>query len=486
MYIPLTPVGSSTPNVPLEKRTIFDRSTFEITFERHADLIPTPDGCAVTLSQPYDRAWLQLTVGFDIREIYTIEARTIPESGPTGPGERIGELDVRYGYTLQPFRMKIPPGLVSEIVSRGLRLSLVSQSRGVQFLRESSAEGMPWQSLEPQPVWGPVIYFEGTLQPTPPPGARIERLLSSAFALQPFGWMEGCVLDGIWNLYPEKVARETIVKHQAIFTDASGDLSYEDARSHRRHRAYTGIEYTLPAATFARVDPAAPSVDAAVAFWNTGSDGNGLVSDEEFVSAEGCYTLAYPMALVGTLRKDAALIRLAKRQLEIRWRLLHSSEALQLRFSKESIETYRGWARAYAWFMLGLAYAVPLIEELESAGELRNMARRLTEETAGAQNPEDGLFACFLNEELPPDTSGSAGIGAAVAVAVRGGIVEGEYWSLAERVAGGLDPHIAEDGLLGGVAQSNRGGEALQRSSYRVFSQMGSGLAAQLYGILER
>ncbi len=482
MYVPLTPLSPSTPDLPPGKRTIFDQSTFEITPEKPVDLVPIAGGTAEA-PKAYSRAWLQLTVGLDIREVYTLEARTIPKSGP---GERIGEFDVRYGYTLQPFRLEIPSDRVSEVLSRGLRLSVVSNGGGLQFLKETEAAGMPWNSSVPQPVWGPVVYFEGTHQSAPEPKARLKRLLSSPFGLQPFGWMEGCVLDGIWNLYSENQSGEIIRKHLSMFTDASGQLSYEDARSRPKQGVYPGIEYTLPAAAFARVDPASPPVDAALAFWQRERDGDGLVTDEEFVSAEGCYTLSYPMALIGTLRKDAAVVRLAKRQLETRWRLLHSSEALQLRFSKRSIETYRGWARAYAWFLLGLAYAVPLIEELESATELRSMARRLTEEAARAQTPEDGLFACFLNEELPPDTSGSAGIGAAVAVAVRAGIVESDYWSLAEGVAGGLEPHIAEDGVLGGVAQSNRGGEALQRSSYRVFSQMGSGLAAQLYGVLER
>ncbi|MFW5844421.1 MAG: glycoside hydrolase family 88 protein [Spirochaetota bacterium] len=483
MYVPLTPLNPSTPALPPEKRTIFGRPTFEITPERHADLVLGSGGSGFTLPGRYARAWLQLTVGFDIRETYTIEAGTIPESGP---GERIGELDVRYGYTLQPFRMEIPSDFVTEVLSRGLRLGLVTEAGGLQFLKESNPADMPWQSSKPQPVWGPVVYFEGTHQPAADPGARLEKLLSSPFALQPFGWMEGCVLDGIWNLYSATESEATIRKHLSMFTDDSGQLSYEDARSRAKQGVYPGIEYTLPAAAFARVDPAAPAVEAAHAFWKQEPDNDGLVTDEEFVSAEGCYTLSYPMALVGTLRKDAALVRLAKRQLEIRWRLLHSSEALQLRFGEKSIETYRGWARAYAWFLLGLAYAVPLIEELESATELRSMARRLTEEAARAQIRETGLFACFLKEELPPDTSGSAGIGAAVAMAVQAGIVESDYRSLAEGVARGLDPHISEDGLLGGVAQSNRGGEALQRSRYRVFSQMGSGLAAQLYGVLER
>lgn len=40
--------------------------------------------------------------------------------------------------------------------------------------------------------------------------------------------------------------------------------------------------------------------------------------------------------------------------------------------------------------------------------------------------------------------------------------------------------HLTPDGFLHGAAQGNKGGEALQRSEYRVLYQMGMGLFAQL------
>jgi hypothetical protein len=113
----------------------------------------------------------------------------------------------------------------------------------------------------------------------------------------------------------------------------------------------------------------------------------------------------------------------------------------------------------------GLIYTV---RELGPEGDTEILKRQfilLAEETLSLQSPQSGLWSCFIDEpELAPDTSGSAGIAAAL------------------RAAEGLEPFISFDGLLSGVAQSNRGGEALQRSAYRVFSQMGSGLAAQLFG----
>lgn len=46
-------------------------------------------------------------------------------------------------------------------------------------------------------------------------------------------------------------------------------------------------------------------------------------------------------------------------------------------------------------------------------------------------------------------------------------------------------PELTPHGFLGGVAQANKGGEELQRGSYRVIYQMGMGLLAQLIASLE-
>lgn len=45
--------------------------------------------------------------------------------------------------------------------------------------------------------------------------------------------------------------------------------------------------------------------------------------------------------------------------------------------------------------------------------------------------------------------------------------------------------YLTPDGMLTGVAQSNRGGISLQQSDYRVISQMGMGLMAQLAAALD-
>jgi len=96
------------------------------------------------------------------------------------------------------------------------------------------------------------------------------------------------------------------------------------------------------------------------------------------------------------------------------------------------------------------------------------------------QSP-NGLSGCYIDQpEAVADTSRSAGLAAALAVGARRGWLPPEALAAARRTRDGLAPHITLDGLLGGVAQSNRGGDSLQRGPYRVLFQMGMGLVAQL------
>lgn len=84
-----------------------------------------------------------------------------------------------------------------------------------------------------------------------------------------------------------------------------------------------------------------------------------------------------------------------------------------------------------------------------------------------------------------PDTGGSAGIAAAFALGAREGWLETEFRQSAEQTLTGLQTWLSPDGFLGGVSQSNKGGEALQRGNYRVIYQMAMGLMAQLIAALE-
>ncbi|MBD2847824.1 glycoside hydrolase family 88 protein [Paenibacillus sp. IB182496] len=175
-------------------------------------------------------------------------------------------------------------------------------------------------------------------------------------------------------------------------------------------------------------------------------------------------------------------------------RLIDDAGHLHLRYMRDGRRTFQHWARAYAWYMLGLTRALTELEQLpeELRPDDRTMADLRAEcvriaAVAMRHQRGDGLWSCFVDDHtVAPDTSGSAGIAAALAAGARAGLLPVDCGALAsaERAFGALLEHLTPDGLLTGVSQSNRGGEALQRGDYRVISQMGMGLLAQLYAAL--
>jgi len=98
---------------------------------------------------------------------------------------------------------------------------------------------------------------------------------------------------------------------------------------------------------------------------------------------------------------------------------------------------------------------------------------------------EDGLWGNFIHDSASiADTSGSAGLAAALARARASGWLDERAKQAAQRTLVGLKNHLTPDGLVAGAAQSNKGGESLQKGTYRTIYQMGMGLKMQLMAAL--
>ncbi|MDF2720404.1 MAG: hypothetical protein K0Q59_79, partial [Paenibacillus sp.] len=148
---------------------------------------------------------------------------------------------------------------------------------------------------------------------------------------------------------------------------------------------------------------------------------------------------------------------------------------------------YRNWARGYAWYMLGMTRTwIELSENgfggLAGMDEVAAEIRRIADVAMHWRLPGK-LWACYLDiPETEVETSGSSGIAAALALGAKNGLLPTQMLAVAEEALAALIGYLTPDGLLGGVSQHNAGGETLQNSGYRVLSQMGMGLMAQLYG----
>ncbi|WP_127583361.1 glycoside hydrolase family 88 protein [Paenibacillus koleovorans] len=417
--------------------------------------------------------FLRLCIACDVREEKRIDV-ALSESGRV-----LATFDIRYGYVTQIYEVPLPAEAIPAVASEGLSLLMVEGNRPLwMFYQPDSASdsaGIP-----------------ATMQPHLLISGGVDRLsefytqFRSVTSIQPFGWLEGCVLDGLYQLElaaPNQGWKDTALNHLQLYFPTGDTLVMEDHFGQVSDNVFYLDESTLPIAVIAEVWPDHPVLDRAIEYW---------LSTEHALTAEGCYTMAYPITVLAWQRKDAELGRWALRLLRERMDELADDKGLwQCYRPGSNADRYRDWARAYAWYMLGLtrslmnlqqlgASEVPGLETLEP--EIRRVAAHLI-----ALQGEDGLWACFVDDPATgADTSGSAGIAAALALGASHGKLPDEARRSAEKAFVGLQAYLTPDGLLAGVAQNNRGGEALQKSGYRVISQMAMGLMGQLAGALGR
>ncbi len=414
---------------------------------------------------------LRLSAALDVREEKRIEVALRLS------GRVIGELDIRYAYVHQPFEIRLTAEDTAAVFREGITLRMTSGHQPFWFFT-----GEPDVVLREASLLVPHLVADTNSSGGELWAALNERLCSLS-SIQQFSWMEGCVLDGLLDLsdaYGWDHARITAKAHLALFFDPNGSLVYENPRSEPVDGKVYGIEGTLPFAALARLQPDHPSIAEAISFWLAHTEVDGAIWDGGMLSAEGSYTIAYPMAVLARIYgrndlKDAAL-----RQLRVRASQLVRGDDLALRYHRDGSLSFTNWSRAYAWYMLGLIRTLRELPDLFGTEDVQQEFIRVSR-VAMKHQMDDGLWAVFTDEpDTGADTSGSAGIAASLALGANSGFLGEEATQAAIRTYEALAPFITSDGVLGGVAQSNKGGEALQRSGYRVMSQMGMGIAAQL------
>ncbi|MBD2843949.1 glycoside hydrolase family 88 protein [Paenibacillus sp. IB182496] len=426
---------------------------------------------------PESGAVLRLCLALNMHQIKRVEARL-------GGGEPLGSLDIRYGYVFQPFELQLTAAQAQAAVREGIVL---------------------WTSADTGPVWvfdslggaadkaffAPHLLLEDTATGGAAGSGRRERFLAaflSLTSLQPFGWIEGCVLDGLYDLRPHVGARradDALDAHLSQYLDDHGRLRYEDLFSRPADGRLTTIEATLPAGVLVKRDPGHPLIAAVIAYWAS-LEKEGLVMDGSIVTAEGAYTIAYPMAAAAVRLQRPALAEQAVRQLLGRRDRLARGRDFYLRSADGGARmTFRNWARAWAWYLLGMTRTWTELTDggLAGVAGLPEVEAELRRAAAAALSwrGADRLWSCYLDDPASgTETSGSAGIAAALALGARSGALPEAMAERACETLNALTGYLSVDGVLHGVSQHNAGGDELQRGGYRVYAQMGMGLLAQL------
>lgn len=420
---------------------------------------------------------LRVTNAVDYRDEQCIEVRL------TLSQELVGKIDIRYSYTYQFFDLLLDKSMAKRVINEGIVLSCPGKLQQLWIFDDQNT-GIDRQ------------YFVPHLLVTSKSVNRIENAIFSLLSfksIQPFGWIEGSVLDGIQSFMNGKYAKQAKIaleKHIAQYVTSDGKLIYEDLHGNVVEDAFTTIEATLPMAIIAKYNPNHVLIENAVSFFTQRNQYSDLIIDDHMVSAEGCYTVAYPLAVMACATQNSTLAELSVKQILLRKKLLTNENDVYLRYLLDTkTHTFKNWSRAFGWYYLGMVKTYCTLQlspfnEIEGLDDMRLEIKRISELVL-TYKQNHGLWNVFLDlSDTDVETSGSSAIAAAMAMAAKHNIISENYLKEAESCYFALVKYISVDGLLSGVSQHNAGGMRLQLSQYRVLSQMGLGLWGQLHNAL--
>lgn len=463
-HLPATVASSAGLPVPEKQRAPFGWTTATVTTADKPPLVLRWDALPGDVTPTH----LRIAIGLDERDEKSADV-FLPESGRV-----LGMLDLRFVTQFQLYQLPLKPADVAGILREGAALRL---TKGSDLEILTGGPACPEALL-------PHLLVPGTASPMEEFLAR----MSSLASVQQFGWMEGCVLDGLLDLAElpgHRDFREMAQKHLDLFFQ-DDQLIYENHLSAPSDNEIYGIEGTLPFAALARVDPQHPLLELPLQAWEWRRRPTGSIQDRGHLSSEGAYTVAYPLALIAKARHSEAMMQDALYQVRFRQARFFDGHEFWRTHDDDGKRGNRNWARGIAWQMLGLVRTLEVAKDRRDIGDLVIHLQRFAAWAITHQR-EDGLWSVFADEpDLVPDTAGSAGIGAALALGSKHGWLDETATAAAQRTLSGLKTHLTPDGFLGGVSQSNKGGQGLQRSDYRAIYQMGMGLMAQLVAALER
>lgn len=414
---------------------------------------------------------LRLTNAIDVRNVHVIEIET-------PGGQPIGNFEVRFAALYQVQEMPLTTEQARVILKEGAVLKMAAGSKPLFFFAPSTSA-----SPAPDALQLPHILI-ATASDT---AAQFEQRLHGIVMLQGFGWQSGCVSEGLLDLAEARghdaALLQSLDRYLDMYFTGQG-VAFESPRSHPMKDKVGGIEEPLPWATLARRRPDHPALKVGRKFLASRAISKDDGSPKRDFTTEGCYTAAYPTAMLSRVLKSPELAVLALRHLEARKQVnVHEGDIYQ-RATTGGERRLRNWARGVCWYYLGIVRTLGALEDAGAAKTWQPEIQRVADLLLKHQRA-DGLWGNFIHDpKSATDTSGSAGLAAALARAHAAGWLGDEARQAAQRTLKGLDAHLTPDGLLGGAAQSNKGGDKLQKGSYRVLYQLGMGLKAQLMAAL--
>jgi rhamnogalacturonyl hydrolase YesR len=430
------------------------------------------DGIKLTwnqaIPQKNESARLRITSATDVREELIFEVKTAIS------GKKIADWDLRFAALLQPFDLPIPAEDLKAVLTEGILLKMVKGTKPFWFFTGNNSSKNAPKAYLPHLL----VYGEKTKK-----DAWKDRLMSLE-SLQTFGWQQGIVWDGLLQLSKHSLQAKTVLTRQLALYFAQNNLVYCHLNNVKTIGKIHTVESILPFAILAKTNPTHPLLKTAVEFCETHANAEGIIADgtgnNRMVKTEECYTVSYPLAVLAKTLNRPDLANLAIKTLQSRVSVLEKGNNIYQRGTEQGELFFENWSRGVAWYLLGLAKTLVHLPESVAKESLKISFQKSVEKVLVYQQPNGLWFNYFHEPKTGLETSGTAGIAAALMYGFQHGLLNENAKNKAIKAQIGLLPYLTPDGYLTGTAQVNKGGDVLQKNGFRVISPYTLGFFAHL------
>jgi len=420
------------------------------------------------------RATLRLTSATDVREEIAVDVKT------SASGRMIGTFDIRFAMYLQPFELPIPAADLALVLAEGVTLTMVKGSKPFWFFRAGDAPKSAPNAYLPH------LLIDGNQDERPGHIAQSattwkDRLLSLE-SVQTFGWMQGVVWDGLLEMSKQSATAKSVLEKQLDLYFGQNSLVYCNLNNIKTVEKISTVESILPFAILAQTNPTHPLLKTAVAFCENHANAEGVIADgtgnNRTVKTEECYTVSYPLAVLAKTLNRPELAQLAINTLQSRINLLEKGNSIHQRGTEQGELYFENWGRGVAWYLLGIAKTLTHLPDSDQKQTIQKSFQKSVEKVIAYQQPNGLWFNFFNKPETGLETSGTAGIAAALIYGFQNRLLSKSAKNAADKAQNGLLPFLTPDGFLIGTAQVNKGGDALQLNGFRVISPYTLGFLA--------
>ena len=408
---------------------------------------------------------LRITGATDVREIVVLEIKTAIS------GKKIGELDLRFAHLLQPFEIEIPSEDIKFVLAEGIILTMKQGTKPFWFFTKNQEQSAPTAYLPHL-----LAYEKNT-----PKEAWKDRLMSLE-SVQGFGWMQGVVWDGLLEMGKNSPKAKAVLAQQLDLFFAKNSLVYCNLNNIKTVEKISTVESILPFAILAQTNPMHPLLKTAIEFCENHANTEGVIADgtgnNRMVKTEECYTVSYPLAVLAKTLNRPDLAILAIKTLESRVSILEKGNSIYQRGTEQGDLFFENWGRGVAWYLLGIAKTLAHLPDSADKERIKESFQKSVAKVLDYQQVNGLWYNFFHQAETGFETSGTAGITAALTYGFNKGLLSENVQPAIFKAKNALLPYRAPDGFLTGTAQVNKGGDALQQNGFRVISPYTLGFLA--------